>query len=466
MDNQETRVQPGADAGHPDPAFPLFHPRPARGWINDPNGLCYLDGRYHVFFQYNPDSARHHRICWGHMSSPDLVHWELHPVALRPQPGGPDALGCWSGVVTVDGGVPTAAYSGVSAPDGHSQVVLARASYGLAEWQQEGLVAAPVPADYSVTAVRDPYLFTFRGRRYALQGAGLASGHAAVLLYSADQLSDWRYEGIWFTSEDVLAARHLPAEIWECPQLVRVPDSSGAETWLLMASLWLSSDYHHHPNGVGYLLGSLAEDAATGLPVFTPETGGKADLGPDFYAPQILSLPDRALLWGWANEVPGRDGSPGRDEAATDAAGWAGVLTFPRQLAVHGGVLAVEPAPELRAYRGQQRARGAGGSVYLSAMAEAVVTGGEGRIRLVLASDAEARPVFSDTVAGGDELRIFVDASIVEVYRHGSVPATVRAYPAPGEEWRLELPHGAAADVWDLEQPGTGQRDRGSERRG
>jgi len=454
-----SNLERGADsaavaARHPDPAFPRFHPRPARGWINDPNGLCYFGGRYHVFFQYNPDSARHDRICWGHLSSPDLLRWEEHPVALRPQPGGPDSLGCWTGVVTDDGGVPTAAYSGVSTAGGHAQVVLARGSRGLTEWRQDGQIAAPVPADRHITAVRDPFIFTFHGRRYALQGAGLASGHAAVLLYRADELRDWRYEGIWFSTENALAARHLPAEIWECPQLVRVPDSSGAETWLLMASLWRASDYHHHPNGVGYLLGSLADDAVTGLPVFTPAKGGKADVGPDFYAPQILSLPDRTLLWGWSNEVSGLDGRAGRGQEQTDAAGWAGLLTFPRQLAVHGGVLAVEPAPELRGYRGARLAKGAAGTLSLPAQAEAVVSGGEGRIRLVLASAAQVRPVFADTVAGGDELRIFVDGSIVEVYRHGSVPATVRAYPASGEEWRLELPHGAAADVWELRLPG------------
>jgi beta-fructofuranosidase len=131
------------------------------------------------------------------------------------------------------------------------------------------------------------------------------------------------------------------------------------------------------------------------------------------------------------------------------------VLTFPRQLAVHGDALVVVPAPELRGYRGRVCAKAAAGTLHLPAHGEAAVTGGEGRIRLVLASAAGARPVFADTVAGGDELRIFVDGSIVEVYRHGSVPATVRAYPTPDEQWRLELPHGAAADVWDLEQPGT-----------
>jgi beta-fructofuranosidase len=441
---------------HPDPAFPLFHPRPAKGWINDPCGLSHLGGRYHVFFQFNPDSARHGRICWGHLSSPDLVRWTEEPVALRPQPGGPDEFGCWTGVVTDDGGVPTAAYTGVASEGGQSQVVLARAVGDLGTWRQEGHVAAAMPADPRLSAVRDPYLFRFQGRRFAVQGAGLASGHAAVLLYSVDDLRAWNYEGIWLSTEDKLAAKHLPAAIWECPQLVRVPDSSGAETWLLMASLWLASEHHDHANGVGYLLGSLTADAVTGLPVFAPVTGGKADLGPNFYAPQILSLPDRVLLWGWSNEATGDAGRPGRSQAETDEAGWAGVLTFPRRLSVHGGALAVEPAREITAYRGRQRLKNAAGSLHLPRHAEALVTGGEGWIRLVLASAAGRRTVFADTVAGGDELRIFIDSSIVEVYRHGSVPATVRAYPAAGEEWQLELPHGAAADVWELRHPDGG----------
>ena len=61
--------------------------------------------------------------------------------------------------------------------------------------------------------------------------------------------------------------------------------------------------------------------------------------------------------------------------------------------------------------------------------------------------------MFADTVTGGDELHLFLDASILEVYRHGSVPTTLRTYPGPGEEWQLELPHGAAADFWELREP-------------
>lgn len=461
-------------ASHPDPAFPHFHPRPARGWINDPNGISFINGRYHVFFQYNPDSARHHKIAWGHVSSADLVRWEEHPVALRPQHGGPDEYGCWTGVVTDDGGVPTAAYSGVRGDGGHSQVVIARGSEDLVHWEQTGHVAASMPDDEQVTAVRDPFIFRFNGKRYAMQGAGLASGHAALLLYTVEDMSDWKYQGIWLTSENPVAAESTPAEIWECPQLVRVPDASvdssggagDSGTWLMMFSLWLSGDAHEHANGVGHLVGSLTEDPATGLPVFTPRGGGKSDLGRDFYAPQIVALEDRAMLWGWANEGPGRDGRRGRSQDEIDSAGWAGVLTFPRELSVVDGALAVSPAPEIDAYRGAMTASHAAGSVVVPAFAEVLVTGrtgsgggdgssggGDTAVELLLVGDGSRQTVFSGTIEPGEELRVFVDASLVEVYRAGSVATTLRAYPAAGEQWQLQLPSGATADVWELEQP-------------
>ncbi|MCZ9882380.1 glycoside hydrolase family 32 protein [Arthrobacter sp. B2a2-09] len=465
-----------AAATHPDPAFPRFHPRPAQGWINDPNGVNFINGRHHVFFQFNPESARHHRIQWGHISSPDLVHWDEHPVALRPQDGGPDEFGCWTGVVTDDGGVPTAAYSGVRGDGGHSQVVISRGSADLVTWEQDGHIAASMPGDGLVTAVRDPFIFHFNGKRYAMQGAGLANGHAALLLYTVEDMSDWKYQGIWLTTENPVAATHTPAEIWECPQLVQVPSDgvpsdsgAAAETWVMMFSLWLSGDDHEHANGVGHLIGSLAEDPSTGLPVFVPRSGGKSDLGRDFYAPQIAQLDSasgtgprsgpRALLWGWANEGPGRDGRRGRSQDEIDAAGWAGVLTHPRFLSVEDGALVVAPAPEVEAYRGSLVSSGASGAVAVPPFAEAVVTGGTdgglgaSEVRLVLASDAERQVVFAGTLSEGEELRIFVDASLVEVYRTGSVATTLRAYPAVGEEWRLELPEGAQADVWELKLP-------------
>lgn len=462
-------------ATHPDPAFPRFHPRPAQGWINDPNGISYINGRYHVFFQYNPDSARHSQIQWGHVSSADLVHWEEHPVALSPQPGGPDSAGCWTGVVTLDEGVPTACYSGIKDHGGHSQVVIARGSSDLVTWKQDGHVAASMPADPLVTAVRDPFIFHFNGARYAMQGAGLSDGRAALLLYTVDSLDDWHYQGIWLTTADPVAAAHTPAEIWECPQLVQVPvssggsASSGGSTWVMMFSLWLSGDDHEHANGVGHLIGSLTADPLTGLPVFTPSSGGKSDLGRDFYAPQMVQLSyasagsapgsaPAALLWGWANEGPGREGRRGRTQEEIDDAGWSGVLTHPRVVSVADGALVISPAPEIPAYRGGSLAVGTVGSVSLPAFTEVLVKGGPsapdaGAVELMLGSGADAQVVFSGSIAAGEELRIFIDASLVEVYRTGSVATTLRAYPAPGEQWQLTVPVGATADAWELSLP-------------
>lgn len=443
-------------AVHPDPAFPRFHPRPAQGWINDPNGISYINGRYHVFFQYNPLSARHHQIQWGHVSSPDLVRWEEHPVALVPQAGGPDSAGCWTGVVTSDNGVPTAAYSGVQDHGGHSQVVIARGSSDLVTWEQNGHVAASMPSDPLVTAVRDPFIFHFNGSRYAMQGAGLADGRAALLLYTVDSLDDWKYQGIWLTTANPVAAEHTPAEIWECPQLVQVPSGSGSQ-WVMMFSLWLSGDDHEHANGVGHLIGSLSAHPETGLPVFTPESGGKSDFGRDFYAPQMVQLSSgsspSALLFGWANEGPGRDGRRGRTQAEIDDAGWSGVLTHPRVLSVVDGALVVAPVPEVSAYRGALVASGASGSMAVPEFAEVLVAGAAGPVELVLGSGKDRQVVYRGELAAGEELRIFLDASLVEVYASNSVATTLRAYPAPGESWTLDVPPGATADVWELALP-------------
>jgi sucrose-6-phosphate hydrolase SacC (GH32 family) len=70
-----------------DPSFPALHIRPPQGWLNDPNGLCRIDGRYHVFFQYNPIAPVFGAMHWGHVSSTDLLNWQLHPIALAPRPG-------------------------------------------------------------------------------------------------------------------------------------------------------------------------------------------------------------------------------------------------------------------------------------------------------------------------------------------------------------------------------------------
>ena len=94
-----------------DPHHPVAHLRPPRNWINDPNGLVFHDGHYHVCYQYNPSGATHANMHWGHFRSPDLLTWEPLPIALSPNPDGVDADGCFSGNAVSDGDRLVAFYS-------------------------------------------------------------------------------------------------------------------------------------------------------------------------------------------------------------------------------------------------------------------------------------------------------------------------------------------------------------------
>ena len=102
----------GATAGWPDAYRPRFHFTAAANWINDPNGVCWHDGRYHLYYQYNPNAAKWGDIHWGHATSEDLVHWQDEPLALAPTPGGPDGEGCFSGSFALIDGVPIFFYIG------------------------------------------------------------------------------------------------------------------------------------------------------------------------------------------------------------------------------------------------------------------------------------------------------------------------------------------------------------------
>ncbi len=422
---------------HPDRSFPVLHPRPAKGWLNDPNGIHFSGGRWHVYFQYNPDSARHNMIQWGHVSSADLVSWREEPVALVPQPGGPDAFGCWTGVGVVDDGVPTMVYSGVLSLDGTSEVVIARGDADSVAFAQVGHVAASMPDDPDVIMVRDPFLFELEGRRFAIQGAGLADGRPALLLYDASDLGHWTYHGTLLTGDHPVAAGLPEANVWECPQLVRIGDD-----WVAVFSIWLDDV----TLDVQYLVGSLTL-GADGLPHFEPRAHGSADHGAAYYAPQAVQVtdptagPERVLLWGWAREVA-PEGVRGRTQEDNDAVGWSGMLTFPRELTLDGDQLVVAPARELVALRGEVL----DGVSALPDQAE-VVLGGSGSATLTL---GDQTVWFGEVTAG---TRILIDASVVEVYRDGDVATTLRAYPAEGETYGLVAGDGVTAKAWALGVP-------------
>jgi beta-fructofuranosidase len=316
----------------------MLHIRPQRGWLNDPNGLCRIDGRYHVFFQYNPDAPAHGAVHWGHVSSTDLIHWQEQPVALGPRSGLIDGAGCWSGCLVDDAGVPTAVYTANPDHARNAAVVLARSDRYLVHWEQDESPVMGISKPPRGEEIRDPFIFVYEGRRYAVQGAGRPSGGAArLLLYGCDNLRRWTELGVLLDADDPIAAQHAPADIWECPNLAQIDGQ-----WVAVLSLWRLADGLNQLVGVRYLLGDLVAEGQ-GL-LFKATSGGVVDDGPAFYAPQLLTEPGRTLLWGWAWEL-------GRSDEQIAEAGWAGVLTFPRELYVRNGVLGARPATELEGLR-------------------------------------------------------------------------------------------------------------------
>ncbi|WP_437074978.1 glycoside hydrolase family 32 protein [Streptomyces sp. enrichment culture] len=439
--------------------------------MNDPNGPFRWRGRHHLFYQHNPHAPLHANVHWGHASSTDLAHWDHHPVALAPTPGGPDEAGCWSGCVVDDDGTPTAVYTGVDRRHtGVGTVCLARAADPdddtLTAWLPlpEPVVSGP-PADLDVVMFRDPFVFRYAGRRWALLGAGHADGTPSVLLYDCQDLTDWRFAGVLLDGNDPRAVDAFgdKAVGWECPQLARTP---GGE-WVLVVSLWDGD-----PHSTGYLTGRLITDADGGLS-FGTRTGGRLDLGRDFYAPAVLQEEDRTLLWGWSWEA--------REPSEVAEAGWAGVLTAPRVLDVHAdGTLRVVPAPELELLRAPEPLVTGPGRAGLPDAYDLTVTartattvsllrspsGGELTLRLdpaegTLVLDRSgwprvgregSAPVLA-RVPGGAELtvRVLVDGSLYEVFAADRAMITERVYRRPGDVPELGVSGADAAVVaWEL----------------
>ncbi len=313
-----------------DPQRPVYHLTAPAGWMNDINGPLFYKGRYHVFYQHNPDGAFWNWMQWGHASSVDLVHWVHHPIALTPTPGGPDRDGCFSGAAVVHDGVPTLVYHGV--PEG---TCLATSSDPLlVDWVKEPanpVVRVPQPGDgeYGRYQVYDPCAWRAGEDWYLLCGGRLPAGGDTAYLFRSQDLRRWEY----------LRPFYQPRPDWTDPyEDCAVPTflPFGDRALLLFVS---------HKYGAQYYIGRQGHEE------FIPETHGRMNwAGGQFVAPiGMFDGRGRCLLLGWVCEA--------RRNTRVRAGGWAGVMTLPRVLTLSDdGGLGIEPAPELEVLRyGEER---------------------------------------------------------------------------------------------------------------
>ncbi|MGI3779643.1 MAG: glycoside hydrolase family 32 protein, partial [Janthinobacterium lividum] len=343
---------------------------------------------------------------------------------------------------TDDDGTPTAVLTAVPDHAWNAGALLARSDRSLVGWSPDDHVVVGPPFVQGVDEVRDPFVFHVDGHRYVVQGAGSRHGRPQLLLWAADDLEHWIDLGPLLTEDDPVAAVVAEANIWECPNLVRVPSSDpGAygDRWVLVISLWRGEDELHELAGVRYLVGDLRPDGP-GLR-FVASSGGVLDDGPAFYAPQVLPDGDRVLVWGWAQEL-------GRSENQVRDAGWSGVLTFPRELSVADGTLVARPAAELQGLRSASLDLGSHGGVEERAFELRCICAA--RLRLV----DGGRELFALDVGGSAEVptTVLVDGSIVELFRAGAT-RTDRAYPTVTSRWHVDADPGQV-EGWTLALPG------------
>lgn len=331
---------------------PLFHFSPAKNWTNDPNGMVYYDGEYHLFYQYNPFGDKWGHMSWGHAVSRDLVHWKHLPVALREE----NDVMIFSGSAVADekntsgfgkDGKPplVAIYTGHYTKKPLQNQHLAYSNDRGRTWTK--YAGNPV-LDIKAKDFRDPKVIWHEPTKRWLMTVAWPM-ERKVRFYASANLKNWTHLSDFGLAGSV-------AGIWECPDLFPLP-VDGKTKWVLLVNV--NSGAPAGGSGCQYFVGDFDGTAFTLDPSYLTKKAGRSsapalwlDHGPDFYAAVTWSnVPPqdgrRLVLawmsnWQYANDVPT---SP-----------WRGAMTIPRELILRkneeGIRLVQKPVTELRKIRG------------------------------------------------------------------------------------------------------------------
>ncbi len=322
---------------------PDFHLCSRVGWMNDPNGFCYYNGMYHLFYQYYPYESKWGPMHWGHAVSKDLLHWEYLPAALAPDEIY-DRDGCFSG-------------SALTLPDGrhllvYTSVIKERQEDGVIRDIQTQSLAVGEGLDYekyeknpildekdlpegaSRFDFRDPKVWQNADGTYnCVFGNARTDGDGQVLLYGSRDGFQWEFQKVLISNNGRFG------KMWECPDFFPLDGK-----WVLLASptdMLPKGFEYHNGNGSLCLIGTYDEQTKT----FHEEHDQAIDYGIDFYASQTMLAPDgRRIMVGWMQNW---DTCPMRSPEEP----WNGQMSLPRELSIRNGRLYQTPVRELDAMR-------------------------------------------------------------------------------------------------------------------
>ena len=311
-----------------------YHFMAQTGWLNDPNGLIYFQGKYHFFYQYNPYHGFWEWMHWGHAVSEDMLHWEYLPLALAPSESYDDHLrgGCFSGsAVEMDGKLYLVFTAATNEGRGFEQTqCVAYSEDGIHFIKYDGNPVLTAPKGVAKDQFRDPKVWEHEGVYYLVCGASRGN-RAQALLYRSKDLYHWEFFSV------LAESRGEWGSMWECPDFYPL-----VEKYVLTFS----------PMGAGdhtavYFTGDF--DYNTGK--FDCRVTGEIDWGLDFYAPQSFQAPDgRRIIVGWSNEWEWMP--QWKDWGPTYKEGWCGFFNIPREVRMlSDGTLQFLPVREIRALR-------------------------------------------------------------------------------------------------------------------
>ncbi|HMD38983.1 MAG TPA: glycoside hydrolase family 32 protein [Candidatus Acidoferrum sp.] len=463
--------------GYNEPWRPQFHFTPPKNFMNDPNGLVYYKGEYHLFYQYNPQGTEWGHMNWGHAVSADMLHWKNLPVAI------PEAEGqymIYSGSAVVDWH--NASGLCQSADPGDPSCLIAVYTAAGANWQRQNLAFSndrgrtwtnypgnPI-ADLEQPDFRDPKVFWYDAQKKWVMVAVLADERKAVFFDTRD-LKNWTQRGSFEIAGNDKGQ-------WECPDLFELPVDGNPKNkkWVLIVNR--NPGAPAGGTGTRYFVGTFDGEHFVNETPSTQELW--ADYGKDFYATNSYSdLPasDYRRIWiGWISNWQYANREP--------TAAWRGAQSLPRELSLSqfpdGIRLVQKPIAETKTLREREFLKLTNVSVPMAmqVMHLANVHGDTLEIEVELASkdakeigfrlrkggseetilgiSSEKKELFVDRTHSGEvsfapefpgrhaaslrdsgrvKLHIFLDRSSLEVFvNDGELVMTERIYPSTGSD--------------------------------
>jgi len=288
-----------------EPFRPQYHYSPPQAWMNDPNGMVYFEGEYHLFYQHNPDDVVWGPMHWGHAVSTDLVHWETLPIALYPDDNGTIFSGC----VVIDenntAGFGANAMVAVYSYDVQTQGVAYSTDRGRTWTKYEGNPVLPALApDF-----RDPKVIWHEPTQ---QWVMVISAGREVRFFTSPNLRDWTYASSF-------SAGHIVAT-WEVPDLFPL-EIDGETRWVLVVSVGALAPAGG--SGTQYFIGTF--DGMVFINDNYPSTTLWLDYGADNYAGTTWSNEPngKRIFIGWMNNWTYANSIP--------TSTWRGAATLPRE---------------------------------------------------------------------------------------------------------------------------------------